>query len=656
MARNSFNLKHRLGRLFYQLKQAKFWLGRRWADLRLRKGDAASAEQKRLAGLDHKLVYSMSRSRIPSLRQLKYIETFLSPRERWLWRSATTVFVVSSLFFLGSFSWKHLETVPAQGGSYIEGVVGVPKHVNPLYASVNDVDADLAQLVYSSLYKRDQAGRLVSDLVESQEVGADGKEYTLKIKPNVKWHTGEKLTAGDIVFTFNAIKDQQYKSPLRLSFSGVSVQKLDDQTVKFSLAEAYAGFLDLLTFGIMPEALWYQIPANAASLAELNLKPVGSGPYKFKSLLKDRSGNLKAYHLEPNEDYYGPQAKIGDLQFKFYPSFEELAGAVNDNAVDGASYMPNRLFAEVANKTYLNYYKLSLPQAMAIFFNVRANPALADRKVRQALALAVNRQELIDQALYGNARLIDGPIPADSFAYNPDQRRYGFDPAEAAKLFAEAGWQPVEVSAEQVAQAEKDKSSSDKKVQGAAEAILSVGQGRWLAKNGAYLVIGLTSVDAGDNAQVVEAVKTYWQAAGVKTITALVEPSRIQSDIVRSRNFEALFYGEALGADPDVYPFWHSSQATAQGLNLANYDNKEADKLLEQARLATDQAARAELYRKFQAILAEDVPAIFLYSPVYSYIQNKRVKNMDTTAIVAPSDRLANIGSWYIKTSKKLKW
>ncbi|NTU98764.1 ABC transporter substrate-binding protein [Candidatus Falkowbacteria bacterium] len=613
-------------------------------------------KQEHLASLDRKLVYSMSGSRIPSLRQLKYIDTFLNPRERWIWRSASTVFIITLLFLSGRFAIKHFETIPGNGGSYTEGVVGVPKHINPLYSTINDVDADLAQLVYSSLFKRDNHGQISTDLVTSFTVSTDGKVYTLKIRDDANWHSGGKLKVDDVVFTFNSIKDSQYKSPLRASFNGVTVEKIDDRTLRFVLTDAYSGFLELLTFGIMPQELWYQIPPNAASLAELNIKPIGTGPYKFKSLAKDKSGNLKSYHLEVNKDYYGPRGHISDVQFKFYPSFEELSSAIIDNSVDGISYLPNSLYNQTADKTYLNYHKLNLPQTMAIFFNQKANPVLADLKVKQALALAINKQELVDQALSGNARVIDGPVLPDNQAYNPDQKKYGIDQSAAAKLLAEAGWQTLQITQAQLTQAEKDKASADAKVKQAADTVLALGEGKWLTKNGEFLKIRLTSVNSGDNGAVTDMIKGYWQAIGVKTDVELVEPSSIQGDVIRGRDFEALFYGQFLNADNDLYSFLHSSQATAQGLNLSNYANKDVDKILEDYRKSVDLPSRIEAYKKLQSIVANDLPQIYLYSPAYSYIQNKTVKNFNTTSIVAPSDRLADMAEWYVKTSRRFNW
>ncbi|MEI7498484.1 MAG: ABC transporter substrate-binding protein [Candidatus Falkowbacteria bacterium] len=653
MAQNSLNLKSKALRAWSLIKARIFSV------FRLnKKSDSISAiaGNSKQATIDHKLVYSLNRSRIPTTQQLKYIGTFLNKKEKIVMSVAGTILGIAIIFVGTRFMLRHLENIPAKGGTYTEGVVGSPKYLNPLYSSVNDVDADIVQLVYSSLLKRDTKGVLANDLATNIEISPDAKTYTVSLRQDAKWHNGSKVTAADVIFTFNAIRDPLYKSPLRSSFNGVAIDKVDDFKIIFALREPYAGFKDLLTFGILPQELWYQIPPNGAALAELNLKPVGSGPYKAKTLAKDKSGNIAAYRLEANDNYYGIKPLITDFDFKFYPSYEELISNLQDNKIDGINYLPNRLYAEVAGKTYLNYYKLNLPQSMAVFLNQKNNTNLADKKVRQALAYAINKNDLLNQVLLGNAREINGPILPESFAYTDKVKTYTFDAKKASDLLDAAGWKSIAVTDEIIAQAEKDKTSKDKKISVKAETLLSLGKGNWRNKDGQYFTIKLSGVDAGDGPAVLEAIKKYWEVLGVRVSLNIVDPSLIQGEIMRNHSFEALFYGEMIGADPDVYAFWHSSQSGEFGLNLSNYANKEIDKLLESARAAKTQTERVPIYTKFQELIAEDEPAIFLYSPVYNYIQNKQIKNFTTTAIVVPSDRLADAVDWYINTNKRFFW
>ena len=250
--------------------------------------------------LDKKLVFSLSKSRIPNLQQFKYLKKFLTPRELFIVRINLFIIIICIVILGAKFYKDHLQLVPVRGGKYVEALVGAPVHINPLYASANDVDNDISSLVYSSLFKRGKNGELTKDLVESYEVSADSKVYTFTIKKDVKWQSGNSLVSGsalnadDVIFTFGAIKNKQYKSPLRTSFSGVEIEKIDDQKFKFTLSEPYAAFLDLLTFGILPANLWSEIAPESFELTQYQKKPIGSGPYRFDKYIVDKAGISKS--------------------------------------------------------------------------------------------------------------------------------------------------------------------------------------------------------------------------------------------------------------------------------------------------------------------------------------------------------------------------
>lgn len=611
--------------------------------------------------LDRKLVYSLSKSRVPNFRQLKYIGRFLNSTEIKIIYICFLIIFGSLIFGGANFYQDHLQQVPKKGGVYVEGVVGSPKYINPLYASVSDVDNDIASLVYSSLFKHDKDGKLVNDLVEDYQVSEDNKEYTIRIKPDVKWHHIGKLTADDIVFTFTLIRDSQFKSPLRSSFIGVNIEKIDDQTVKFSLADPYAAFTELLTFGIMPADIWQQVTPETASLAEWNLKPVGSGPYKFDKLVKDKNGAIKEYELVVNEDYYGKQPYI-DINFRFFGDFPEAIAALNDDAVNGISYLPLEYKNNIITPNTYNFHKLLLPQINVIFFNQKNNAVLAEKNVRQALAMAIDKNKIVSEELDNQAEVVNGPILKNSFAYSENAKSYEYNPEEAIKLLDANGWKKTEVTAEEVAALEEKKSALPEENEEKAELTteeenkLQVGVGDWFKKNNDFLIIKLTTVERAENIKIVEAVKKFWEEIGVKTELEIMPPTQVQSEKIRGRDFQALFYGQVLGADPDPYAFWHSSQTGENGYNIADYADKKVDQLLEDARLTSNVDERKEKYAEFQKILTEQAPVIFLYSPVYTYVQDKNVKGFSVKSLLSPRDRFSNIEEWYINTKKSLVW
>jgi peptide/nickel transport system substrate-binding protein len=606
--------------------------------------------------LDKKLVYYLSKKKVPNLKQIKHLNKFLNPKEALFFRVALIIFSASLLFLSGRFYLKHLQVVPIAGGEYTEGLIGNPKHINPLYAGLNDADNDISGLVFSSLFKRNGEGKLTGDLVLNYSLSEDLKVYSVEIRKDAKWHNGNPLTANDIIFTFNIIKNGEYNSYLRRSFSGVEIEKIDDSNIKFVLTEPYAPFLDLLTFGVMPEELWYRISPSSANLAELNLKPIGSGPYKFKSLKKDADGRIILYSVQINDDYYGQKPNIEILNFKFFPGFEEAVSALNSGDIAGISYLPKNFEENLVARDSLNLYKLNLPQSAILFFNQQRNILLANKLVRRALSLSIDKDKIIQDILAGDARLIDGPILPESFAYNNNIKRPGFNKDEAINLLKNDGWQIEEIKDEDLTKAVSLENSEDEKIKKEALDKIEMGAGKWLKKDGNFLIIKLSTVDSDKNAQIIEAIGKMWAEIGVKTTIEIVPSNQVDIKIRKEKNYEALLYSETAGIDPDVYAFWHSSRAGEGGLNLSGFSNKEADQLLVEARKISAEKSRAEKYYRFQEIVAEETPAVFLYSPLYTYVQNKKVKGFSVKNILSPSDRFANIADWYVKTGKKLVW
>lgn len=556
--------------------------------------------------IDKKLVYSLSPRKIPSGRQLKYLPRFLNARENKIIKICAVIILIN-LVYLGFFlSGKYLKSVPVAGGLYTEAVIGYPKAINPLYASSRDVDNDLSRLVYSSLYRYDAAGKLSADLATDYILSEDKKEYIITIKSGVKWHNGNELTADDVVFTFNLIQNESYRSPLRAELVGVNIEKIDERTVKFILPEPYAPFLEMLSFGIMPKVVWEKINPDAAALADVNLKPIGSGPYKFKSLSKNKNGDLREYHLEVNQDYYGQIPYIEEINFKFYTDHAEAIAAFNSGQIDGLSVLPFEYRSDLAVKDSTRIYDLLKPQIFGIFFNQANNKTLEDKNVRAALAQAIDKNGLVAEIFAEAYQVADSPILKTNAAYGGNISRYDFN-LEAAKS----------------ALADKN------------------------------LTIKFTVIDVNSNVAVAEKIKTYWEAAGV-IVELNIVPLEQAANMVRNREFEALLYGQLVGGDPDVFAFWHSSQIGVKGLNLAAYNNTEVDQLLTEARTIASSEERISKYQRFQEILTADIPTIFLYSPAYTYIHNRRVKGFEGQTIFEPADRFSLVSAWYIKTKKIL--
>jgi peptide/nickel transport system substrate-binding protein len=593
---------------------------------------------------------------------------------------------------LGYNFWnERLEKVPVAGGEYTEGVIGSPRYINPLYNSINDVDRDLSELIYSSLYKYNNEGRLVKDIVTEFEVNESATEYVLKLRDDVKWHNGEDLTAEDVVFTFKAIKNPSYSSPTRTSFSGVEAEAVNEHSVKFELSQPYAPFKELLTFGILPKDLWGQIPPSSANLAELNLKPIGSGPFEFNTLTKDKSGNIISYELTANDSYYGDKPYIEDIKFDFFVNSTEAVNALNRNEVDGINELSPSFEGELASRDSLQFHDLKTVKINSVFFNQDNNPALEKKDIRRALAYAIDRKEIVNEVFAGYAEPVHSPVPRSSYAYESEVERYEHDANKAKKLLEEAEWEELEISEEEISELEAKKSRIEERLKEEQEnkeatkegedteeenkeeesdeneeveeltarekAKLQLGVGSWLQKDeDKYLSLELSVIDEDQNRKAAEKIKEHWEDIGVKTAVKVVPAEDFRSTIVTADEFEAVFHAQTVDDESDIYAFWHSSQTGGNGLNIAGYENEEVDESLKQARTVLDREERAQNYKEAQRIITKDLPAIFVYSPDHLYVQSNKVKGYDVANIRSSQNRFSNISDWYIKTGEKLSW
>lgn len=613
--------------------------------------------------LDKKLVIGVAKkNKLPSWQQFKFVKKVLSPQERMAVFSFLSV-IVFCLIAIGLISYfLGLKIKPAYGGAYSEALVGVPRYINPILSATNDVDRDLTQLIFSGLLRRDENQDLVTDLAEKYSVSEDQKEYTFVIKKDVKWHDGAPLTVDDIIFTIDRIKDPAFESPLRSSFQGVTAEKLDDSTIKFVLKEPYAPFLGNLTFGIIPKHLWENIGSESAKLAELNLKPIGSGPFKFDFLRKDRLGTIKSIALTRNNNYYGFMPYIEGITFKFYADIDSAVQALVNKNDQGLSFLPQSLYSSVCksdkNCGSWTVHSLKMPQYSAIFFNQNRSAVLKDKEVRRALYAAIDRERIVSQVLNGEGEVVNGPILPGFIGYDQNAAAVQFSPETATKILDDAGWKgitPNNLIALNREQEKKDATAAKVEFVDRSDADRLAelgGQEYFRQKGGQILSFELTAVDSSESRAVAEAVQKDWQAIGVRVSLNFISGADIKREAIKTRNYDALLYSEIIGADPDPYPFWHSSQMTDPGLTLAIFTDRRLDKLIETGRSTNDVTKRAAAYKDFQSLIVSEIPAIFLFSPTYTYVVADSIHGIDLDRIIVPSDRLNDIARRFIKVRR----
>ncbi len=542
-------------------------------------------------------------------------------REKTLLGFLSILLIVSLCLSVSGYVDRHSTLVAQSGGTYTEAIVGQPRYINPILASTNDADMDLTKVIYSSLVRLDADLKLKNDLASSIDVSSDGKVYTVRMRDDATWHDGQKVTADDVIFTITSIQSKDYNSPLATAFQGVKIEKINDTTVRFTLQKtAYAPFLSSLTVGILPKHVWEHVPAKNVSLAEQELKPIGSGPFKFEEIVtKKKTGEITSIKLVRNDAYYGQKAYLANIIFTFVNTHEEAIAALTGSQADGIGYLPASLASSVQHRSAFNMKKLLLPQYFGLFFNQLKNPILGDAGVRSALDLAVDRQEIVEKALSGQGEPLGIPIPSGLFSF-PDIKDAVFDIEKAKQNLDDAGWKVAEDGIRK--------------------------------KDGKPLEVTITTTDWQEYTKTAELIQEKWKAIGVKTNIQSLGTAIIQQTAIIPRQYEILLYGENLPADPDPYPFWHSSQVKSPGLNLSLVQDKAIDKLLEDARITIDTKKRKELLHSFIEHFLDTHPAIVLYRPYYLFAQRTQLKGAGIEQGGLPSDRFNDVENWHVRVKR----
>lgn len=547
----------------------------------------------------------------------------LSYRERLLASLGLVIIIGALLFWVGAFYVTSTKAVADQGGEYREGIASQPRYINPIIAQTSDADQDLVELVYSGLMSYDDEGKLVKRLAEDYAIEDDGKRYVVKLRQGVKWHDGEELTADDVLYTVQAIQDPSYKSPLRANWLSVETQVIDRYTIAFTLKKSYFGFLENLTVGILPKHIWEGITPDKFLLSDYNLSPVGSGPYQFRNLEKDSSGNILSIELRSFKDYFEGEAYIPKFIVSFYPDQEALLDAYKKKEVLGVhSIMPAEK-DRVNEQKSTHLYRVAVPRIFSVFVNTTKSKPLAYDEVRQALSYATDRETIVRDVLGGEGVAATGAFTPFMEGYASDVAMSSFDLTKANEVLDASGWKR--------------------------------GDDGVRSKDEVPLEIELTIPTWPEIEKTAEILKTQWEAVGAKVTIVPFSPADLQKNAVRNREYQAMVFGQAAQLASDPYSFWHSSQKADPGLNLGMFDNKDADGILESLREEMDPEKRREDYKSFQNILATENPAIFLYSPNYLYVVNNTVKGINVSRVNSPSYRLSNAAKWYIDTKRVLK-
>lgn len=529
--------------------------------------------------------------------------------------------LVGALLSYATYTYT-TEEVPARGGVYIEGVVGNPQYINPVICQFNEVDRDLCALVFDGLLQFDAHGNLQPDLAESWQASPAGDVFTFTLRSDARWHDGLRVTADDVIFTAQLMQDPNLPvlPDLTILWRTVIAEKVDERTVVFKLGSPYAPFPDYTTirwFGVLPKHYWQRYNPRELTRAQLNTQPIGSGPFRVTEV------DSQHVRLEPVPAAFSHQPMLEALVFRFFPDYESVLAAADRGEIHGVSRVLPELLAQAEAMPNLHLFTSPIPGYSLVLLNLNSPnlPYLGDQKVRQALAYGLDRERILDDIVPGAGMLANSPILPGTWAYNPDTPSYSFDPARARALLDEAGW-----------------------IDGNGDGVRE--------KEGVGMEFILHVDDSSRSRLIARAIAEDWAAIGVRAVPQPIALSGLVRDILAPRNFAAAVVNWEYVGDPDPYPLWHSTQAGSDGQNYSGWANRQADILMEQARITSDRDLRRQLYGEFQTLFAQDLPGILLSYPLYTYAVTTAVKDIEIGLMNQPADRFRTFADWYTQTRK----
>jgi peptide/nickel transport system substrate-binding protein len=489
---------------------------------------------------------------------------------------------------------KYSDSEPVDGDWLIYNIGAEPGTLNPITATDAYESTINGGNIYETLVKRDNVTlQVVPLLADSWEISEDKLVYTFFIKRGIKWHDGVPLTAHDVVFSYQKIMDPKVDSPhLRSYYKDIkNVEAVDDHTVRFAYAKPY--FLALEFCGGIPIVPKHIFENGDFNTDPAGRSPVGTGPYKF---VEWKTGSQIV--LVRNEDYWGKRPHIRRIVFKIINDPSVAFQVLKREELDLAGLTPIQWSRQTQSEAFQeNFDKLSYftPNYSYIGWNM-TKPYFSDRQVRTALTYLVNRELILKEILYGLGEVVSNPFYINSPEYDKSIEPYPYDREKAKRLLDEAGW--VDHNGDGM----RDKEG----VKFEFEFLIPAGS------------------ETGE--KIATILKEELDKVGINMKIRKTEWA-VFTQRLNDRRFDAVTLAWSMGVESDPYQVWHSSQAE-QGSNFVGFVNKEADRLIEEARTEFNRDKRIELYRKFARIVNEEQPYTFLFCRKSTVALHKRFKGV----------------------------
>jgi len=505
----------------------------------------------------------------------------------------------------------------------VEGTIGEPSVLIPMLAG-DASSHSVASLIINGLVKYDKDLTLIGDLADSWDISKDSLVITFHLKKGIKWTDGVEFTAHDVMFGYKTIIDE--KTPTAYSEDFKQVKKaevLDKYTFRVTYEKPFAPALG--SWGNLTVLPKHLLEGKDITKSELGRHPVGMGPFKF---LKWTPGQEVV--MEANPGYFEGRPYIDRYVYRVIPDPATMFLELKAGGIDWMGLTPIQ-YTRQTNTPYFekNFikYKYPVPAYTYLGLNlclrreqgtgqcIEKHPWFSDKRVRQAIAYAIDKQEVVGGVLFGLGSPATGPFVPKTWPYNPNVKKYEYNPEKAKELLAEAGW--------------KD----------------SDGDGILDKDRRPFEFTILTN--QGNSVRINTATIIQWRLAmvGIKINVRTLEWSTFINEFIDKRRFEAVILGWSLGLDPDQYDIWHSSKTKEKEFNFVSYKNSEVDELLEKGRRTFDIEKRKKMYHRIHEILAEELPYIFLYVPDATPVVHKRFKGIDPAPLIGMG---YNIHKWYV--------
>ncbi|HEX5395179.1 MAG TPA: peptide ABC transporter substrate-binding protein [Candidatus Saccharimonadales bacterium] len=515
---------------------------------------------------------------------------------------------------------------PVPGGLYTEGLVGTFTNANPLYAS-GAADVGVSRLVFAGLFKYDSNNRLVGDMASDYRIDKTQKRYIVHLRKNIVWHDGKPFTADDVLYTYHTIQNLRAQSALYASWRDITVSSLDEHTVIFDLPNALSSFPHALTNGIVPKHLLQNIPPEQLRSAAFNTKPIGTGPFSWRSV--EVSGSVSSANSDRRQrialaafnKYWHGKPKLDGFNLLTFTDENKLVEAFKEkqiNAISGLESLPAALEGDSSVQAYVT----PLTSVVMAFMN-NSRPALNNVNVRKALVSGVDVKKSLTLTPYATKR-VEEPFLKGQIGYDHGMAELPYNTELANKLLDGEGYKR--------------------------------GPDGMRLKDGKPLAFNLSSQNTENYSITAKYLQKEWAKLGVKVTVNYYEGEELQGSIIGNHDYDILLYGISLGVDPDMFPYWDSSQANinSQGhLNLSEYKSSVADQALQAGRTRADEKLRAIKYKEFLKAWRKDAPALALYQPNFLYISRGAVYNYGSKEFNSAADRYNSVDQWMIRQKRQ---